>query len=124
MTTADAPLQGRTVLIVEDQYLIAEELRAIVERLGGSVVGPLPRVPAALTTLEATFPDLALLDVNVNGQPIYEVAAVLRSRGIPFALVTGYDRSAIAPEFRDAPYIEKPVAESAIINLLSQWGHR
>ncbi|MBC9178407.1 response regulator [Pseudoroseomonas ludipueritiae] len=62
-----SPLAGLSVLVVEDHFLIAEEMCALVERLGGTVIGPMSKVSAALGALETAKPDLALLDVNLRG---------------------------------------------------------
>jgi two-component SAPR family response regulator len=113
-------LNGRTVLVVEDEFLIAEEICAFVERLGGVVMGPISRVPAALAALETRTPDLALLDVNVRGQLVYPVAELLQVRGTPFALLTGYDRSTIDTRFVDAPFVEKPAAQPALIRAIKR----
>jgi CheY-like chemotaxis protein len=116
------PLAGRSVLIVEDQYLIADEMCALVERLGGTVVGPAPRVSAALAALASRRPDLALLDVNLDGEHIYPVAEALREAGIPFVFMTGYDPWAIDSRFSDAPHLEKPIALPALQGMLRSIG--
>ncbi|WP_338665173.1 response regulator [Pararoseomonas sp. SCSIO 73927] len=108
------PLAGQTVLVVEDQYLIAEDLCALVERLGGTVMGPVPGVEAALDLLRAGRPDLAMLDVNLEGERVYDVCTALREAEIPFLFITGYDAAVIHPHFRAVPCLEKPVEEAAL----------
>ena len=112
------PLAGRAVMVVEDQYLIAEDMCLLVEALGGTVIGPVSRVAAALATLDARRPDLALLDVNLEGERVYAVATALRDSGIPFIFTTGYDASVIDPRFSDTPHLEKPIAEAALTGVL------
>ena len=119
--TAEGPLAGRAVMVVEDQYLIAEDMCLLVERLGGTVIGPVSRVASALAMLGVQRPSLALLDVNLEGERVYAVATALRDSGIPFVFTTGYDASVIDPRFRDTPHLEKPIAEAALTGVLRRW---
>lgn len=91
------PLSGRSVLIVEDHYLFAEELRALVERLGARVLGPAWQVAAAIEILAAEKPALALLDVNLDEEEVYAVAIALGASGVPFVFATDCDAWIIAP---------------------------
>ena len=117
-----SPLAGYTVLIVEDQFLIADEMCTMVERLGGTVIGPVPRVSAALEALERSRPDLALLDVNLDGERVYPVSEALRATGTPFLFATGYDSQSIDPRFADVPQLEKPISLSALAGALGRMG--
>jgi CheY-like chemotaxis protein len=119
---AGLPLEGRSVLVVEDEFLLAEELCRLVEALGGRVVGPAASAEAALRLLDGGQPDLALLDVNLGGQRVYPVAEALRSEEVPFAFTTGYDRVMIDPRFRDQPHLEKPFSASALRSLVERLG--
>ena len=121
-TPSAQPLAALAVLIVEDQYLIADEMCALVERLGGTVIGPAARVSAALAVLASHRPDLALLDVNLDGERIYPVAEALREAGIPFVFMTGYDPWTIDSHFRDVPHLEKPVGLPALQGMLRSMG--
>lgn len=112
--TADSPLDGRSVLVVEDQFLLADEVSRLVERLGGTVMGPVSSAEAALGLLRGGKPDLALLDINLGGQRVYPVAEALRADGVPFAFISGYDRSLIDAGFREQPHLEKPFSASAL----------
>jgi CheY-like chemotaxis protein len=110
------------VLIVEDQYLIADEMCALVERLGGTVVGPVAQVSAALAILAAGRPDLALLDVNLDGETVYTVADALQAAGTPFIFTTGYDAGTLDPRFGDTPHLEKPIGMPALTGTLRSLG--
>jgi CheY-like chemotaxis protein len=102
-------LGGRQILIVEDEVIIAWELQGIVEALGGSVLGPVPSVPAALGLLGQQRPDAALLDVNLHGEKVTPVARECQRRKIPFAIVTAYGRLRLnEPLLESAPRIRKP----------------
>jgi len=113
-TDAELPLAGRKVLVVEDQYLIAEDLCELVEVLGGEVIGPTSRVGSALAALRSDRPDLALLDVNLEEELAYPVAVALRQQGIPFVFTTGYDASVIDPRFADVPHLGKPISQGKL----------
>jgi DNA-binding LytR/AlgR family response regulator len=103
-------LAGLRVLIVEDEFLLAMELEALVEQRGCMVLGPVSSVRNALAMLDGERPELALLDVNLKGERATPVAAALQARGVPFVLITGYSGPQLSePELRDAPRIDKPV---------------
>jgi CheY-like chemotaxis protein len=107
-------LAGHKVLIVEDQYLIAEDLCELVGRLGGRVLGPASRVASALAALRSEPPDLALLDVNLEDELVYPVAVALRDAGIPFLFTTGYDAIVIDPRFGEVPHMAKPISKGLL----------
>jgi ActR/RegA family two-component response regulator len=107
-------LSGVNVLIVEDQYLIADEMSRAVTALGGKVVGPCPTVEAAIARLEAEPVGFALLDLNLRGEQVLPVADALNARNIPFAFATGYEDWVIPPEYRRHLRIQKPVSDVAL----------
>ena len=109
--SCDVSLQGRRVLVVEDEYLIAEDLREQLLSCGAEVLGPVASVNDALALLEdGAAPDLAILDIGLGGEKVYPVADALRVRGIPFVFATGYDAWIIPDGYADVPRTEKPVA--------------
>jgi CheY-like chemotaxis protein len=103
-------LAGRRILVVEDQYLLAMDLKRTLERSGATVVGPVGSAERALALIPEALPlDAAILDINLEaGGTAYPVAEVLRARKVPFVFATGYDRGSIRPEFRETPNIGKP----------------
>jgi CheY-like chemotaxis protein len=113
-------LNGQRVLVVEDQYLIAQELSRMVRAWGGEVVGPFASRDRALDEAGNSQIDLALLDINLAGEAVYPVAEALEARGIPFMFVTGYARSAVRADFADTPYLDKPFAAERLRPLLRQ----
>ena len=114
-----AALGGRSVLVVEDQFLIAEEMRRAVENLGGRVVGPVPSVERAMMLAIKTRPDIGLLDVDLRGQEIYPVADALREAGSPVIFTTGFDRAALPAAYQDIPHLDKPVTANALAAALA-----
>lgn len=106
---------GRCVLIVEDEYLIATSLAEELADEGALILGPAPSVQRALALIaDAGHLDLAVLDVNLRGEDVYPVADVLSARGIPFVLVTGYDRHAIPAQYQQGTVLEKPIEVDAV----------
>lgn len=116
---AETPLSGRRVLIVEDDYFLAEDLKAELESKGAEVVGPAGRVSDALALLaNAQRLDGAVLDVNLGGETAYPIADALRAKKIPFVFVTGYDASFIPAAYADVTRCEKPVDSARVATVL------
>jgi CheY-like chemotaxis protein len=96
------------VLLVEDEFLLAQALQLLLEQSGARVLGPVPRVSDALELLESEARiDCAMLDVNLEGESSFRVADALRTRGIRFAFLTCYDRSMLPAPYRDAACFSK-----------------
>src|SRR3712207_5255758 len=84
--------RGRRVLVVEDEYLLAEDLRDELEGEGAIVLGPVPSVAEALELLRSgPKPYMAIVDINLQGEMVWPVADRLREMGVPFIFATGYD---------------------------------
>lgn len=108
---AGADLNGVRVLIVEDEAAIAMLLEDMLLDFGCEVVGPVARVAAALEAVKDESFGVAILDVNLAGEPIFAVAEALARRGLPFVFSTGYGASGIQDPFRDRPVIQKPFTQ-------------
>ncbi|WP_246849199.1 response regulator [Rubellimicrobium arenae] len=108
---AASPFRGRRVLVVEDEYILAKDLREELEREGAEILGPVPTVAEALDLLKSgPPPSMAILDINLQGQMAWPVADRLRDMGVPFIFATGYEAAAIPPAYAGVPRAEKPVA--------------
>jgi DNA-binding response OmpR family regulator len=103
------PLAGRRVLIVEDRYLIASDVAEQVRSLGADVAGPSPSIAHAGAILDAEPVDVALLDIDLDGELVYPVAEMLDARGVPFIFLTGYDREHLPQPWRTHPRLAKPL---------------
>lgn len=110
---------GLRILIVEDQYLVADAIRKAVIDAGGQVVGPTPRLQQALNFLEKRAFDIALVDINLGDETAYPFAEALETAGVPYIFVTGYDIAAIKPNFRHRPMLEKPFSPDALAKLVA-----
>ncbi len=99
---ADAPAAPSSdafrILVVEDSFLLVTAIQIMIDDLGWVVVGPATCKADALTLARSEAFDAALLDVNLDGDTSWDVAAVLKARGIPFIFGTGYDVFSVLPD--------------------------
>lgn len=112
-------LAGCRVLIVEDDFFIAEDLADAFRAQGAVILGPVSGIDAALALIEAApGPDAAVLDLNLGVVMSYPIADALMRRRVPFVFTTGYDASAILPHYRSVPRCEKPVDLAQVTRML------
>jgi CheY-like chemotaxis protein len=104
-TTADSSLQ---ILVVEDESMVAMMIEDMLEDLGHQVVATSGRMPDARKLVSDASADLAILDVNLNGEETYPLADSLVARSIPFIFATGYGSSGIKAEWSGVPVLQKP----------------
>lgn len=109
-----AELNGLRVLVVEDEAAIAMLLEDMLLDFGCEVVGPVARLAAAIKAAEHETFGIAILDVNLAGEPIYAVAEALAGRGVPFVFSTGYGATGIKDPFRDRPVVQKPFTQNEL----------
>ncbi|MGJ5178453.1 response regulator [Bradyrhizobium oligotrophicum] len=114
-------LRDRHILIVEDEYMLADELRCAFGGIGGMVLGPVGTVPDALALIARERRiEGAVLDVNLRGEMAFPVADRLVERGVPFVFTTGYDESIIPDRFSNILRCEKPIAVFRIMRALGR----
>ena len=114
-------LTGMRVLVVEDEYYIADDLRRSLKRAGAEIIGPVGSIALAEDALEKGEFDCAVLDLNLHGESAAVVADQLKIMGIPFAIATGYGSSAVPERHNDVPRLEKPFDASEVVELVSRW---
>lgn len=85
MTVREAGLKGLRILVAEDEYLLADDVRGALANAGAEVVGPVPSVEQAAQLVEREQIDAALLDVNLRGEMVFAIAEMLSERRVPFA---------------------------------------
>jgi CheY-like chemotaxis protein len=107
------------VLVVEDEVAISLLLEDMLLDLGCEVVGPAGRLSAATALAEQEEIDLAILDVNVAGEPIYPLVDALAKKGVPFVFSTGYGSSGIQERYRNRPVLQKPFGQNDLARLLA-----
>jgi DNA-binding NarL/FixJ family response regulator len=101
-------LAGKRVLIVEDEYLIADDLGYYLRKHGATIVGPVATIEQAHTLASRTMIDCAVVDLNLRGEAPYELLDHLRHEGLPALIISGYDPADIPSRFHDLPFIQKP----------------
>lgn len=121
VSVADTPLQGRRILIVEDEPLVAMMLQRMLSDLGAEVAGPYGTMDDAFGALSAPF-DTAVLDVNLGGQTIYPLAHELTRTGVSIVFLTGYQAESIEPQFPEAHVLTKPVEPATLVAALQRAG--
>ena len=110
-------LVTKRILIVEDEPLIAMDIEGTLGTHGYAVVGPVGTLAGALEHVEQGGFDAALIDANLDGEPVEELAAALTAKDIPFAFVTGYGRDTLPAVFSGTPVLEKPFFSEQLIEL-------
>lgn len=106
------------VLIVEDQFLLALDLAAMLQAAGFDTVGPASTVATALELISSQNCDVAVIDVNLRNESSMPVAAALRSNDTPFVVVSGYAESQLPTELAGAPALTKPILPARLIAAL------
>jgi DNA-binding NtrC family response regulator len=109
----------RRVLVVEDEWLIANELEQDLNEAGFSIVGPVGSVERALAAIEAGRIDAAVLDVRLQSEDSYAVAERLQERQIPFLFITGYSSGEIADPYRRHACLQKPFSSRGLLEAVA-----
>lgn len=118
---ASRDLAGSRVLIVEDEYFLADDARSTLLGVGAQVIGPVPTAAEATALIEGSQTiDCVLLDINLGGEMAFGVADVLQARNVPFAFLTGYDREAVPFRFSAIPALAKPVQTGQLVALVER----
>jgi CheY-like chemotaxis protein len=106
---------GARVLVVEDETLLAETLCDLLVGAGCEPVGPAANVAIALSLIEKTKIDAAILDVRLMDETSFSVAYALRARGIPLMFLTATERRHLPVDLSDEILIEKPFKAPMLI---------
>ena len=115
-----SPLSGRRVLVVEDEYFLADDIVRALQALGASVVGPFGELKEATEVVDRDSDiDIAIIDINLRTEMVFPLARTLRTRKIPFVFTTGYDRASIESEFQDVRLLGKPLDIAAMTRELT-----
>ena len=113
------PLNGRKILIVEDEYLIADDLTALLLEAHVEIIGPAASLPKAMRLAsDAELIDAAVLDINLRGVNVFPLADELRSRGVPLMFLTGYGGNNIPADYAAIMRCEKPMGSANVVEAL------
>jgi ActR/RegA family two-component response regulator len=109
---------GKHILVVEDEYFLADDVQRKLLEIGAFVVGPSSNVEDALSLINEYRVDAAILDVHLGDELVFPVAEELERRDIPFVFATGYDPSFIPVKFTGFALCEKPTELGKIARAL------
>nr|WP_272873183.1 response regulator [Sphingomonas arenae] len=112
--------EGRNILVVEDEPLIAMMLEDFLETLGHRIHASCDNVSAALGACESGGFDVAILDVNLKGEAVWPVAKRLQEKGVPFVIASGGHVEPPPAEFASVPMLEKPYTIDRITPVLER----
>lgn len=114
-------LKGKRALIVEDEMLVALLIEDFLEELGCQHhVGPYCDIRGALEAIDEEKPDIALLDINLDGEMSFPIAEALERRRVPFLMITGYGPGAVGARQRRWPVLVKPFTLEGLAAALGQ----
>jgi CheY-like chemotaxis protein len=111
---------GASILVVEDEALIAMDLQALLEAAGYHVLGPANSPATALAILDRNEPDLALLDVNLGGIDVFGVADVLAARRSRIIFLTGHTTQRLPEGHRHRPLVAKPYLPHLLLQAIQR----
>ncbi len=107
------------ILIVEDNYLVAEELRDVVRGCGYAVAGAAPSVESGLALIAEDTVDGAVLDIDLGGLPSFPMCRALTAKGVPFLFLSAYSANTVVPaEFSKALHLPKPIVAADLKSAL------
>lgn len=118
-------LGGCHILVVEDEYMLATDLRSELQDQGAIVVGPIGTVDQGIALFNAeAASDGAILYLNLRGEMVYPLADLLIRRGVAFIFTTGYDRAVIPSRFDSIVRCEKPLDMRKVTQAIGRAMHR
>ncbi|MDF3981239.1 response regulator [Luteibacter sp. PPL201] len=106
-----------TCLLVEDDHFVSDVFELILEDAGFRVCHVAVSEPEAIDALLKRRPDIALVDIDIQGGDSMGVATALLAKDIPVAFVSGHPRTVLPPPFSSLPYMQKPVTRDALVGL-------
>ena len=119
--TSHTDLAGLTIMIAEDEALVAMDLLDLVEHAGGSTIGPCSTLAACFAAIKSTTPSAAILDVRLGSEEVFPVAEALVDRGVAVVFHSGHaDSEAIRARFPQSGFCAKPASERQIIMALNE----
>ena len=113
-------LSNCKVLVVEDEMMIAMLIEDMLDEFGCKTVGPATNVPRALELIGKEQVEVAVLDLNLDGNDTYAIADALRHKRVPFIFATGYGSTGLREDYRGRPVLQKPFQARELETALAQ----
>ena len=111
---------ARSVLVVEDEPLLAMDLERLLDEVGYRVMGPATSTARAIQLIELETPALTILDLNLGGEMVFPLLDVLAQRGIPFLIVSGHSPEMVPARHRPRPFMQKPYDPAVLLRVVHQ----
>jgi CheY-like chemotaxis protein len=113
-------LLGSRILVIEDDFLIAEVVLELLSEAGAHALGPIGTVEDGLSFIaeHAHSLDHVILDLDLHGRKSYPIARMLAGLKLPFIFVSGYSPDTVESPFRGFPHCEKPIRSAALLKML------
>ncbi|MGJ3261910.1 MAG: response regulator [Salinarimonas sp.] len=119
MTCVESRTGRPRILVVEDEYFIADDLAQALAAEGAEVIGPVGDPAEALDLIARERIDRAVLDINLRGELVFDVARALQARQVPFVFATGYGGNVVPSGLTDVPRWEKPFDATSLARWLA-----
>lgn len=110
-----AELEDCTILLVEDDAVVAIDTKAMIEQMGGKVVGPAYSLGQGFHYLQTDAVDCALLDINLNSLVVFGLADALAERNVPFVFLSADSLASVPAQHRSRRFIHKPFSASSLV---------
>ena len=117
-------LKSTRILIIEDEPLVSMDMESSLTAAGCEIIGPAGTLEDAKLLVEDANYDAALVDANLAGYPVDELATALTQKNCPFAFVTGYGREALPSGFREAVMLGKPFSQDQLLTVVEMLFYR
>ena len=111
-------MTGARVLVVEDEFYIADELVRALRNSGAEPIGPVSNLQDARRVISEKRPDAAILDLNLRGEIASTLAKELEADGVPCLIVSGYGDDSMPEAVSGVPRLEKPISSASVISSL------
>jgi DNA-binding response OmpR family regulator len=106
-------------MIVEDDILLALDLADALRGAGHEIIGPFSSVDAALKGVNADRPQIAILDIDLNGHLSFPVADALARKNVPFLWLSASSPEIVPERYRVQPFLSKPFATHGILRVMA-----
>jgi DNA-binding response OmpR family regulator len=111
-------LEGISILLVEDEAILAIDVTAIIEMAGGRVVGPAYSLGQGFSWIDRGKFDCAVLDINLHHELVFDLADALIERGIPIIFLSSHSLNIGPPHLRARPLVQKPFSTHSLIGAI------
>jgi DNA-binding NtrC family response regulator len=117
--TDPSPVRGKSILVVEDEFIIGMVLCQELARAGAIPFGPITSVADAVKKIDSQAIDIVILDAKLAGGSGADLVAFLKERRIPYVVVSGYEKASLPLGLRGVPFVAKPVSMPLLLEAIA-----